>query len=427
MTTTVAVRDEATAAATLAELLDHEDLSVESAGAPRSLFQPIVELATGAVVGYEALSRGPEGSALESPVQMFEAARRAGVLSDLDRSCRDLALARAHESGVHPPLTVFLNVEPDTIEWPLPASRDATWTTAPENMRCCIELTERALTDRPAALLHAVSQIRDLSWGIALDDVGADARSLALMPFLRPDIIKLDLRLIQDRPSARVAEVVSAVAAQAEETGAAVLAEGIENESQLAHAFALGANLGQGYLFGRPGPLPPEIPSPGPQVRFLGGSLALSPPTPFDIVQAHQSPRRGTRSLLETMCRHIENQALAQGENAVAVTCDGFLAPDAAERLVRLAGQAALVGVIGADLDEPSASALRSVPMEPDDPLGAQWVLAAVGPHFAAALVARAVGRANDARDSQFEFMLTHDRQLVVECARALLARLPAA
>ena len=75
------------------------------------------------------------------------------------------------------------------------------------------------------------------------------------MPLLRPDVIKLDLRLVQAQPTPEIAAIAGAVGAQAERTGATVLGEGIETEEQAQYARALGATLGQGYLFGRPGPL----------------------------------------------------------------------------------------------------------------------------------------------------------------------------
>src|SRR5205085_1452138 len=97
-------------------------------------------------------------------------------------------------------------------------------------------------------------RLRAAGWRIALDDVGADDMSLAFMPLLRPDIVKLDLSLVQQRPGPAVAGIMNAVNAYAERTGALVLAEGIENEQHLDIAKALGARLGQGYLFGRPAP-----------------------------------------------------------------------------------------------------------------------------------------------------------------------------
>ena len=81
-------------------------------------------------------------------------------------------------------------------------------------------------------------------------------RSLAVLPLVEPDVIKLDLRLVQERPSTDKAAIVSAVAAEHERTGVAILAEGVETAEQLAVARALGATMGQGWLWGRPGALP---------------------------------------------------------------------------------------------------------------------------------------------------------------------------
>ncbi len=113
-------------------------------------------------------------------------------------------------------------------------------------------MTERAVAARPAELLTTVARVRELGWGFALDDVGADSASLAFMPFLLPDVIKLDLDLVQGVPTRATAEVMHAVNAHAERSGAWVLAEGIETEAHLTAARALGATLGQGWMYGKP-------------------------------------------------------------------------------------------------------------------------------------------------------------------------------
>jgi EAL domain-containing protein (putative c-di-GMP-specific phosphodiesterase class I) len=187
----------------------------------RSVYQPIVDLDTGATVAYEALARGPLGSPLEAPDLLFAAARRERRLTDLDRACRTAAIAGARAAGLVDPWTLFVNIEPE-------AAREAfTTTESNDDLRVVVELTERALTADPTQLLRVVERIRSRGWGIALDDVGADRASLALLPLLRPDVIKLDLRLVQQRATADIAEIVSAVNAEAERSGTVVLAEGI--------------------------------------------------------------------------------------------------------------------------------------------------------------------------------------------------------
>jgi EAL domain-containing protein (putative c-di-GMP-specific phosphodiesterase class I) len=145
-----------------------------------------------------------------------------------------------------------------------------------------LEITERALTDRPAELCREVAQHRSAGRGIALDDIGADVHSLALLPLIEPDVIKLDLRLVQDRPSTDQAAIVSAVAAERERTGASILAEGIENDNHLAVARTLGATLGQGWLWGHPGPLPSRRGRPW--TRRPVERREPAGPTPFEVI-----------------------------------------------------------------------------------------------------------------------------------------------
>ena len=143
-----------------------------------------------------------------------------------------------------------------------------------------IEITEQALIANPDALLRALTRFRTQGWGVAIDDVGADSRSLALMPLLYPDVIKLDLRRLQERSPEDIARIVGAVGAESERRQALVLAEGIDSEEQLAAARAFGAQLGQGFLLGEPAPLPGALPEPGRKLRLTdsGGDLAGDPP-----------------------------------------------------------------------------------------------------------------------------------------------------
>jgi EAL domain-containing protein (putative c-di-GMP-specific phosphodiesterase class I) len=214
-------------------------------------FQPLVELDSGRVAGYEALARGPRNSALESPAALFPVAREAGRLAELDHLCRDRALELVSEANVPQDTALFLNAEPDAL--------DATWlepSEVPAGVRPFVEVTQRALTSRPAQLLAALDRMRERGWGIALDDVGSDIRSLALMPLLSPDVIKLDLRLVQEHPNSEVAAIVNAVLAERERSGASILAEGVESEDHLDAARAFGATYAQGWLLGRPAALP---------------------------------------------------------------------------------------------------------------------------------------------------------------------------
>ena len=161
----------------------------------------------------------------------------------------------ALEAGLGRTSSLFLNCEPVAIGTPCPAEHVALWERAQRELDLVLEITERAVTARPAELVRVLGGARSAGHGIALDDVGADVRSLALLALVEPDVIKLDLRLVQDRPSTDQAAIVSAVAAEHERTGAQILAEGIESEEHLTIARSLGATLVQGWHFDRPGPL----------------------------------------------------------------------------------------------------------------------------------------------------------------------------
>jgi EAL domain-containing protein (putative c-di-GMP-specific phosphodiesterase class I) len=404
--------------------------STDLSASVRAHFQSIVELDSGAVVGYEALARGPVGTALERPDQLFAEARRVGRLRELDLACRAAALSQATAAGLRHPHTLFVNVEPETLdEGPLAAKE----VISRLPFRVVVELTERELTARPAALLHTVCRIRAAGWGIALDDVGADPASLALLPLLQPDVIKLDLRLIQDRPDADIAAVMHAVSAEAERSGTTILAEGIETAAHLQTARAFGATLGQGWYFSRAEPLT-EL------ATFRGGSpIPLRPPgaaadfgsspSPYELVAARRDTRAADKALLIEASKQLEQQALGSGESALVLSTfqeERFFTAATKVRYARLASSAAFVGVLAVGMGGSPLPGVHGAELADDDPVVGEWDIAVLGPHFAACLVARDLG--DDGPDAQrrFEFAVSHERELAVAVAAGLMRRVQA-
>jgi diguanylate cyclase (GGDEF)-like protein/PAS domain S-box-containing protein len=399
--------------------------TVLRAGSVRSVFQPIVEVDTGRVVAYEALARGPEGP-LERPDLLFAAARAAGRLAELDALCRAAAFRGAVEQGLLAPLTVFVNVEPEVLDDAPLDDLLAISDGVPQGLRVVMEITERALAARPAELLRTVERVRALGWGIAVDDVGAEAMSLAFLPLLRPDVVKLDLRLVQERPGPAIAEIMNAVNAYAERSGALVLAEGIENEQHLATAKALGATLGQGWHFGRPGPGVVAGREHG-ELRLPGAPATdLSGDSPFSCLPPGVPLRRSTKGLLIEVSKQLEREAMRLGDTCVVAATfqeARHFTPSTAQRYRDLVERTGFVCALGEDLPVEPLPGLRGAALSSDDPVRGEWDLVVLSPHFSAALLACDLGDRGPDLERRFEFALTYDRDTVVRAAHALLSR----
>ncbi|SDR74351.1 PAS domain S-box-containing protein/diguanylate cyclase (GGDEF) domain-containing protein [Nocardioides scoriae] len=391
----------------------------------RATYQPLVDLDDGRIVAFESLARGPIGSALEQPDALFGAARRAGRVSDLDAACRLAAVAGARAAGLAAPYRLFVNAEPEALTAWEPESMHAQGDLP---ITVVVELTERALAARPAELLQAVARMRTLGWGVALDDVGAVPESLALLPMLRPDVIKLDMRLVQQRATADVAAVMNAVHAEAERSGTVILAEGLETKEHVQTARAFGATLGQGWFFGRPGPLvAPLPPFTGRPVVILKHDSHEPHPSPFEHVAASRTARQAVKPLLIEVSKQLEAQARHAGDSAVVLSSfqsAQFFTTDTIRRYTDLAEHTAFVGALGEGMSPEPCPGVRGAVLEDDDPVRGEWDIAVLGPHFSATLVARDLGDDGPDRNRRFEFVLSHDRELTIAVANSLMSRI---
>lgn len=379
------------------------------------VYQPVVDLDSGDVVGFEALARGPV-----APELMLQQAREQGRIAEFDWQLRDGALAGGLAAGLGNSLTLFVNVEPDTPA-AIPEEHLERVEAATSGLRLVLEVTERAVVQHPAELLRLVDWARQRSWGIALDDIGEDPGSLAMMPFLEPDVIKLDLRLVQQRPTAEIGLIMSAVLAQAERTGAAIVAEGVEDEAKREAALALGATLGQGWMYGRPGPLPESLPKVDTVVPLHRSWALRDDPTPFSIVRSALPVRRASKAQLLSVAAHLEEQAVAWSEGPVVLSTfqtDEQLDDLTHERSTTLAGRGSFVAAMRSGGELHVGAGVRPAVLPDGHRLGEEWSVVVVGPHYAGALVSRQMG--DDPADG-YDYVITHARDLVVEAGRSLL------
>jgi EAL domain-containing protein (putative c-di-GMP-specific phosphodiesterase class I) len=402
--------------------------SILREGLVRSAYQPIVDLDSGAVVAVEALARGPEGP-LHMPAELFPAAAAEGLSTELEWACRAAALRGADAEGLPSGVALFVNVEPSQLGSPPPPTLRELEEKVRLHAHVVLELTERELVRRPAEVLRAVYAARAMGWGIALDDVGAEAASLALMPVVRPDVVKLDMSLIHQEPTLEAARVASAVAAYAEESGAVILSEGIETDVHLERALALGATLGQGWLFGRPDRLELVANRRCEPIALLHDVEPPAGSSPFELVGRHLRPRVARKSRLVAMSRYLERQAIEQPTLPVLLAAfeqAEFFTPATRERYAKYAAASSLVAVFGVGLAKDPAPGVRGASLDPSDPLASEWTVVVLSPLFAGALIARDMGDPRTSEDRRFEFAITHDRGRVTDAARSLVERIVA-
>jgi diguanylate cyclase (GGDEF)-like protein len=231
-------------------------------------FQPIWNLGPGSLLGVEALTRPAPGSGLSNPAQAFDVAEQIGRVRDLDALCVRNALRSA--ADLSPNALLFLNIAPQTLDldadhdWLLRAVTDA----GLEPGRVVVEITERS-GGRIASVLKSLRRLREQGFQLALDDVGTGNSGLEMLREVGAEFVKLDRSIVAAAPvESNARAVLMAMATFARQTGAYVIAEGIEDHALLDYVRTVDDTIprdiatmiqgGQGYGLGRPAPtLPP--------------------------------------------------------------------------------------------------------------------------------------------------------------------------
>ncbi|HZN54676.1 MAG TPA: EAL domain-containing protein [Candidatus Polarisedimenticolaceae bacterium] len=222
----------------------------------RTLWQPVVELDSGSVFGFEAFSRGPRDSMFEMPRAMFALSDRVGAAGDLDRLCRSAALREGAEVAARRKL--FVNVLPSTLggsEWQSGAVQDLLTSSgrAPEDV--VIEVSERAVGAEAESLAEPSAMLRLLGFGLALDDVGTGRDGGEALERLRPDYLKVDPSVVRGIDGNLVKqEIFATLARQGSAIGAAMVGVGVESVEEAETLRRLGARYAQGYHFAGPAP-----------------------------------------------------------------------------------------------------------------------------------------------------------------------------
>ncbi len=222
----------------------------------RTVFQPIVNLRDGSIYGYEALSRGPCGSVMESPDFLFECAERFGMVWDLELLCRISAIEAVFRMSRQ--FKLFLNVNPNIMhdaKFQQGFTKDylERYNISPENI--VFEISEKGSVNNVADFIRTIDNYKRQNYKIAIDDTGAGYSGLNLISDIHPHFIKLDMNLIRDIDKDVVKQaLVKGIAEFASLTNTFLIAEGIETRNELLKLIDIGVNFGQGYYLQKPEP-----------------------------------------------------------------------------------------------------------------------------------------------------------------------------
>jgi EAL domain-containing protein (putative c-di-GMP-specific phosphodiesterase class I) len=245
-------------------------------------FQPIVDLTTGELHEYECLFRPSMPMLPQTISAIVQAAIDTDRAVELDAYIVATILSKAarlegeRRAAGGPPLRLAINLTPASLidrRFEAPALADLVRSAGLDPRQLTIEGTEQQAVADVERLRKAVRALRRVGFGFAVDDAGAGYASFSLIAALRPSVIKIDRDIVNGiaRDDAKQA-LVDAFVSFGRRIGARLLAEGIEKRADLATVAALGVDLGQGYLLGRPS----EVPA-APRPMDLAGTHAVAP------------------------------------------------------------------------------------------------------------------------------------------------------
>lgn len=243
----------------MAELIQervvHEELlRIIRDGKISTVFQPIVNLTNGTIMGYEALTRGPEDSPLHMPTELFAAASRHKLLLALEHVCREAALRNT--KTLAPGQQLFLNITPEVVNDPEFRNGRTKQLVLHHGMipeQVTFEITERTAISDFDSFSRALHHYRRQGYCIAVDDAGAGYSSLQAIAELYPDFIKLDMSIVRDihNNPLKIA-ILEALVNLASAMNSRIIAEGVETQDELLTVMKLGVGFAQGYFFSRP-------------------------------------------------------------------------------------------------------------------------------------------------------------------------------
>jgi EAL domain-containing protein (putative c-di-GMP-specific phosphodiesterase class I)/DNA-binding response OmpR family regulator len=217
-----------------------------------TVYQPVIDLRSRAVVGFEALSRGPAGTEIENPEVIFEIARDFDLVWELESLCIENVGPVLEEVCTRGFL--FFNLESHFIQQLQQRGTDVFDPFFNNHRNVVIEVTERSAIRDYRTFRRTLHDLKAMGFKIAIDDCGSGYASLEAVAELQPDYLKVGHSLFHGVATDPIRRrLVDLVARCADTIGAKTIAEAIETEEQLQVCKDLGITQGQGYLFAAPG------------------------------------------------------------------------------------------------------------------------------------------------------------------------------
>lgn len=212
------------------------------------VFQPIVDVEAGRVLGYEALARSSEPE-FSDVARLFEVAAQTELLRPLEQLCWESAIARL-PAVPNPDALLFLNIELESLLSPHFTDLGGL---RPLANRGVLELTERAAVSDYRLFRRTLDLLAEMGLQVAIDDVGSAYSGLRVLAEAHPAFIKLDMGITRGVGQEELrSELVALLRKFAERSSAALIVEGVETPHELQTLRNLGVRYMQGWVFGRP-------------------------------------------------------------------------------------------------------------------------------------------------------------------------------
>lgn len=230
----------------------------------RTVFQPIISLRDGSILGHEALSRIKCESIIQNPEMLFNVAVKYNRLWELELLCRTIALESAYKFMI-PPYNkkLFLNVNPNIMHdqnFMKGFTRSFLKQYDISAQDVIFEITERNVVTEIDDFTAAIKHYKEQDFKIAIDDAGAGYSGLNLISLVNPHYIKLDMELIHNvNKDAIKFAILKGMVEFSKVSNVLLIAEGIETYEELDTLISLGVQYGQGYFFQKPSPQISEI------------------------------------------------------------------------------------------------------------------------------------------------------------------------